>query len=268
LLGDKAAPDATIGAPPIVGRVLRGWDDFYLAAEAVERLLVDGRLPLVRRIVHSVRFCNLLEQCKLKRVEVGQLGKLIEAMEQLASADAGYLFQEREPPTKRSSRLFRRLGAHFVRCFPGGHPTRSLADQWRLMKLSGQLARGPSRMPELHPQFPAATLDQLERPLGPLNGELLQPLNRFFQTHAMSKRYALTQSSGALVDSVRRLAFACPMALWLLRWLAAEREQAAEDMVHIVVALERGLALPALNSAARYLAQSGQLERLIAWYSR
>ena len=33
-------------------------------------------------------------------------------------------------------------------------------------------------------------------------------------------------------------------------------------------ALERGIAIPALNSASRYLADSGQLERLVAWYSR
>jgi hypothetical protein len=39
-------------------------------------------------------------------------------------------------------------------------------------------------------------------------------------------------------------------------------------MVQIVVALERGIVLPALNQATRYLAQSGDLERLIAWYAR
>jgi hypothetical protein len=39
-------------------------------------------------------------------------------------------------------------------------------------------------------------------------------------------------------------------------------------MVQIVVAMERGLALPALNRAAGYLAESGQLERMIVWYGR
>lgn len=58
------------------------------------------------------------------------------------------------------------------------------------------------------------------------------------------------------------------MALWMLRWLAVERDPTAEDMVQIVVALERGYALPALNSAAGYLAESSELERLIAWYGR
>jgi lysine-N-methylase len=267
LLGDEGVSEA-VAAPPIVGRTRRSWDDFYRITEAIERILVDERLPLVRRLVHGVRFCNLLEQCKLKRVAPEALPELIEALEQLACSDAGHLFQDRKPPAKRTSRLFRRLGAHFIRCVPGGKPTRTLGDQWRVMRLSGQFARGASMLPELHPRFPTIALEQLERPLGPLGSEVLQPLNRFYQAHAVSKRYALGAPSGSLVDSVRRLTFAFPMALWMLRWLAAEREPSADDMAQIVVALERAIVLPALNGATRYLAASGELERLIAWYGR
>ena len=98
--------------------------------------------------------------------------------------------------------------------------------------------------PELHPQFRSIELDRLERPLGPLTAEVLHPLDRFFESHAISKRYALAQPTKSLVASARRLAFAFPMSLWMLRWLAADREPVADDMVQIVVALERGLELP------------------------
>ena len=68
MLGDEVSSNVAAASPPIVGRTQRSWDDFYHVVEAVERILLDERLPLVRRLVHSVRFCNLLEQCKLKRV--------------------------------------------------------------------------------------------------------------------------------------------------------------------------------------------------------
>ncbi len=123
-------------------------------------------------------------------------------------------------------------------------------------------------LPELHPRFPVINLERLERPLGPLSADVLQPLNRFYEAHAVSKRYALAKPGGSFVDSVRRLAFAFPMSLWMLRWVADDRAPVEEDMVQIVVALERGIALPALSGASRFLAESGQLERLIAWYSR
>jgi hypothetical protein len=267
LLGDVAARDAG-AAPPIVGRTRRSWDDFHRVAESIERMLTDERLPLVRRLVHGVRFCNLLAQCKLKRVRPEAFSELVAATKLLACADIGHLFQNREPPSKRTGRLFRRLGAHFIRCCPGGRPMRTLRDQWRVMRLSGRLARGANVLPELHPRFPAIALDTLERPLGPLANDVLRPIDRFFVAHAASKRYSLAQPACSLVDSFWRLALAFPMSLWILRWLAADREPVAEDMVQIVVALERGIKLPALYRASRYMAESGQLERLIAWYGR
>ncbi len=268
LLGDNSARGTTAAAPPILRRTTRSWDDFYRVVDALQRFLVDSQMPLVRRLVHCLRFCNLLEQCKWKRVGTEALPELIDVLEQAACRDVGHLFQDRQPPSRSTARLFRRLGAHFIRCFPGGRPTRTLSDHWRVLRLSGRLARTTSLLPELHPRFPAVKMDQLERPLGPLTGDVLQPLSRFYESHAVSKRYVLGQPTCSLVDSVRQLTFAFPMSLWMLRWLAVEREPVAEDMVQIVVALERGVMLPALNRAARFMAESGQLERLIAWYSR
>src|SRR4029079_11716537 len=169
------------------------------------------------------------------------LDELIEALAQLACTDAGHLFEDRKPPQKRAGKLFRRLSAHFIRCMPGGEPQRTLGDQWRALRLSSKLAGGPSMLPEVHPRFPTISLEKLERPLGPLGAELLAPLNRFYEAHAISKRYALSPPGGSLVDSVRRLAFAFPMSLWMLRWLTEGREPTTDDMVQIVVALERGL---------------------------
>jgi lysine-N-methylase len=268
LLGDNFERRATATAPPILRRTKRNWNDFYRLVEALQRLLVDSRLPLVRRLVHALRFCTLLEQCKLSRIETESIAELTRLLEQAASHDVGKLFQDRQPLAPSTARLFRRLGAHFIRCFPGGRPSRTIFDHWRVLRLSGRLARTTTLFPELHPQFPAVEVDRLERPLGPLAADVLQPLSRFYESHAVSKRYILAQPTRPVVDSVRRLVFAFPMALWMLRWLAVDREPVAEDMAQIVVALERGFVLPALNRAAGFMAESGQLERLLAWYSR
>jgi lysine-N-methylase len=268
LIGDASERGATGSAPPIVRRTRRGWDDFHRAAGAIERMLTDRQLPLVRRLVHCLRFARLLEECKWKRVGPDAVAELVGVLEQAAREGASQWFTERQPPSKRTSRLFRRLGAHFIRCFPGGRPTRTLADQWQAFRQGGRLARGASPLPAVHPRFPGIKLDDLERPLGALRGDVLTPLDRLFETHAASKRYALALPRHSLVDNLRRLALAFPMALWMLRWLAAGRETEAEDMVQIVVAVERGLALPALARASGFLAASGELERLIAWYAR
>jgi len=126
LVGDHFARDATAVVPPILPRTKRSWSDFHHLAEALERLLVDGRFPLVRRLVHCLRFCTLVDQCKWKRIGSEKIAELAELLERGAGEDVGPLFQDRQPPSPSTSRLFRRLGAHFIRCFPGGRPTRTM----------------------------------------------------------------------------------------------------------------------------------------------
>lgn len=255
-------------APAVVKRVQRGWNDFECVAMALERCLTDDRLPLVRRIVKCVRFCNLIEQCRWKRLAPESVIEVVRAANELSEHELGELFRDRVAPAKRAGRLFRRLGAHFVRCFPGGTPTRTLRDHWHAMRASGRLANAHTFPADLHPRFAAVAAEQLERSLGPLGNDVLMPLEQFFVAHAVSRRYALSQPTSSLVDSARRLMFMHPMAMWLLRWLAVDRAPTAEDMVEIVVALERGMPMNGLDRAVRWLADCGELEGLAAWYAR
>jgi lysine-N-methylase len=269
LLGDAAEKiSAPAVPPPLVGRVARTWDNFHRVAGSFERLLTDARLPLVRRVAHAVRLSTLLAQLNWSRVELDELTELLQVLEQSAIREAGEFFTDRRPPAPRTAKLFRRLGAHFIRCYPGGQPTRSMLDHWRVFRASGKLARATTAAPQLHANFPAISIDQLDRPLGPLAPDVLAPLAAFFESHAVSKRYTLAHPNRALLESVRTLAFAFPMALWMLRWLAPDRPPTVNDTAQIVVALERGLELAALPRAVSFFAESCELERLIAWHGR
>ncbi|MHC4405438.1 MAG: YkgJ family cysteine cluster protein, partial [Planctomycetota bacterium] len=62
--------------PPIAGRHQRPWNDVLRAAEAIERLMLDERYPIVRRVAHGLAFCDLLEKCRLDRLEGPQLAEL------------------------------------------------------------------------------------------------------------------------------------------------------------------------------------------------
>jgi lysine-N-methylase len=268
LFADRLADSDVPTAPPIVRRIDRGWSEFQLLADTLERLVLDPRYPLVRRVIHGLRYCALLNECKWKAIRTEAVADLATVLEESAPDDVGALFQDRQPPSRSTARLFRRLGAHFIRCVPGGRPTVTWRDHWRVFRLSGQLARSRTIVPDLHPLFPATQVERLERPLGPLGDDILRSLDRFFAAQIASRRFVINSRRNSLVQSYRSLAFTLPMAFWMLRWLSAERPATPDDMVQIVVALDRGLALPALTSAADYLAESSQLEKLIAWYGR
>lgn len=257
-----------VAVPPVVPRARQQWSEFECVSAALQRYLTDERLPLVRRVVRSVRFCNLVEQCRWRRIKPESVAGVVQAAEELSEHELGELFRDRVAPGKRAAQILRRVGAHFIRCFPGGRPTRTLRDHWHVMRAGGRLAKGPMTPADLHPRFAATETERLERPLGPLSNSVLRPLERFFVAHAVSRRYALAQPTTALVDSARRLALMYPMGMWMLRWLAVDREPTTEDVVGIVVALERGMTLAGLIRAVRWFADSGELERLAAWYAR
>ena len=97
---------------------------------------------------------------------------------------------------------------------------------------------------------------------------MTHPLERFFETHTISKQYAVIAHKRSLVASFRALVLTYPMALWLLRLAIGQRQPTAADAVDIVVALERGQGMSALYRAASTMANTRQLERLVAWYAR
>jgi hypothetical protein len=164
--------------------------------------------------------------------------------------------------------MFRQAAVHYIRSHPGFRTAGGWLERFRLLRISFQFVRGKGEVPLLLPEFPRTKFNELERPLGPLPDDVARPLNRYFETHSMSKQYAVVGTGRSLVDSFRLLAFLHPMAMWLLRLAVGDRKPAQDDMVNIVAALERGHGLAALSRGTTAMADTEQLERLIAWYAR
>jgi len=255
--------------PPTVARgARRSWQEFLAATDAIMRLSTDDRLPLVRRLVHGLRFCTLLEECKLASVDEASFGELIILLEGAATEGASEFFRQRKPATAATTLLFRQLAVHYIRTHPSFPVCNRWRDRWRLMWLSAKFARGKGEVPAIHPEFPRTTFERLERPLGPLSADVTLPLHRFFETHLNSNAYALVGHRRSLVTSYRALVLAYPLALWLLRLAVGDREPLETDVIDMVVALERGQGTAALARCASTMSSTQQLERLVAWYAR
>lgn len=256
--------------PPAIARgARRSWHDFLATAEVLERLTTDERLPLVRRLLHGLRFCTLLRECNISRVKERSWDELLHSFEELAVENSGEFFRDqRRPPSRGTKVVLRQIGAHFIRSYPGFTFTGSWYESLRILFMSTKFARGKGAVPLVHPEFPPTTFEDLERPLGALDHEVIYPLNRLFETQASSKYYAIVGHNRSLVESFRSLVFLYPIGLWLLRLAIGEREPKASDVVNIVVALERGQGLAGLSRGATALASSQQLERAIVWYAR
>ena len=266
--------DKAVRAPAITRRYRSTWTEALTVARAIERLMTDDRYPLVRRLVHGVRFCALLEQCKLKRLEETQLPELMEILEDGCRQEAGELFRDRQAPRGATATLFRQSAAEYLRLHSGYRVTDSWRERWRLARAAIAMARGRGTAPEIHAALPTVTFEALEQPLGHLSPEVQQPFVRLYEANASSLQYAIAARPGwSMVESFRALALAYPIALWILRWCTHDRSPTHEDAIELVTIMDRGQGHEPLSGSQHrrrvsMIARSGELERMIVWYAR
>lgn len=265
--------EETSPPPVIVGRHRRSWDDWLGVAKWIERLLTDTTYPLVRRVVHGLRFCALLEQSQLRTFAGGRLAELGALLHE-NSTDVGDLFLERTAPSAAVSTLFRQTAAEYLRLHPALVVRDSWRERWRMARAAVAFARGRGAVPRFHPSLPDTTFPALENSLGHLPEAVQRPFTRFFETHAMSLQYALVSRPGwSLVENYRALALSLPVGLWLLRYVCTDRSPTVTDAIDIVTIMDRGQGYAPLISANHrsriaVFARLQAIEQLAAWYAR
>jgi Fe-S-cluster containining protein len=274
LVRQHGLTDEPVAPPPLKPGESRDWPTARRLLEALQRLLVDDRFPPVRRIVHALIFCRLLEQAKTRSLDDRQLADLFAVLEQSAPDEVGELFSQRQPPGHSAGMLFRQTAAEYVRLHPRYHTRPSWRTRVQLAWAAWSFVRGKGKLPKLHPAFPDTTFEQLEQPLGRLDPALYLPFSRLIETTAHSWNYAISnRGSWSIVESMRMLALSYPVGLWLLRWAAAGREPAVADVLDIVTALDRGQGYAPLAGGKQrrrlqLLSSLDALEGLVAWYGR
>jgi lysine-N-methylase len=262
--------------PPISRGISRDWRDTRRAAGALERLMTDRRFPLVRRWIHGLQFCQLIADCrgrKLRSLKGPEFAELMSIFEAAALEGAGRWFSERTAPAKWAAALFRQAGGEYLRPHPRSAAQPNWRERLRLGRAAWTLARGKGKLPQLVAGFRAETFEDLEAPLGALSPDVLTPLDAYFETLIASWRYAALGYRGwSLVDGYRAAALSFAVALWLFRWASGDRRQ-SDEIIPIIGCLDRSQGYAPLVGArhrrrVNTLAQDGQLQRLVAWYAR
>lgn len=265
-------PTGLAAPPPIIVRHRRDWRDMLRVTDTLERLLLDARYPMVRRVVHGLQVCNVLESCRLKKLDSARLAELLDMLQAAAAEQSSAYFQERSAPGRRPSMVFRSIALDYLRLHPRLLAAASWKARWKLMKTVSAVSWGLRRIPRLGPEFPAVSPESLERPLGRLSPAVLQPLIEYFEASAASKQYSLLgRAHWPIVESFRALAVTYAVALWMVRFWCPDREPQVEDMIAVIEAIDRGQAFVMTAGAAhrwRIDHVAHDLPRLIAWYAR
>jgi hypothetical protein len=264
----------SIPAPLFKSGEARDWKVVRSVLDAVAGMLRDERYPPVRRLVHALQFARHLELAKTKSLNDQQIASLVSTLADLSPEESKPLFETRQEPKSYAKVMFRLMAVDCARLHPECRHRSQWSARFQLIKTTWKAFRGSGGTPDFDKIFPNTQLEELEKPLVSVRLDVYQPLERFIETTSASYLYAIAnRRDWSVVESIRGLAILFPVGLWLLRWLTHGREANFQDMVNIVVALDRSQGFhPHAGALHRWrlytLSVHSELERLVIWYAR
>jgi lysine-N-methylase len=264
-------PDGSLTAPPrLDGRLRLDWPDTLRIVDALVQLLRNRRDPVERRLRKCLTFVGQMRTARLERVRGKALGELIQILHGVADAETPANPMMVPAPGWVGRLLFRQAAALYTRKDFG--PNRGLAARGRLalMRAAWTFARGRGPVPRMHRGLPETTFEQAEVPRGPLPQPAEEVLERYYTLKVGSLQFCAFGIP--LWEAFESLAVTLPVVLWVARLFRdVPREQAVTTALTVVddhVGFNRVLASVRQRLSFRILARSGELARLIAWYSR
>jgi lysine-N-methylase len=271
-LREGVAPPRT-EPPRLQGRQRVDWPDLLRFVEAFTKLVRNPADRIERRLRKCLALANLCRQATFDVVTGPRLSEFLDLMsgglEKEVPADPAALAR----PGWTGRLLFRQALALYTRQDRGPNRGPASFGRLRLFRAAWRYARGRGEVPRLHARSPQTTFERAEQPAGPLPPEAEALLERYYLIKVGSLQFCgVTNFHMPVWEGLESLLLTFPILMWLRRGLS-----------HLppVPALTRALSIvddnfgyhPVLGStrlrwALRLLTRSGELERLIAWYSR
>jgi len=267
-------PDGSLVPPPRLQTGQRVvWPDLLRILQSLLKLLRNERDPMELRLRKCLALGALLRKAKLDSFAGSHLGELLNilqgAVDQETPADPRSLPR----PGWVGRILFRQAAAIYTRKDHG--PNRGLASRGRLALLwaAWRFTRGSGPIPRMHKGLPEATFAEVEMPRGPLPPEAEQVLERYYTMKVGSLQFCGPASFGmAFWEGFEYLALTYPIVMWVARmYKDGSRVEAIQNALSIVddhFGFNRVLASFRQRLSFAILSGTGQLERLIAWYSQ
>jgi lysine-N-methylase len=272
--GLTAKPDGSLTRPPALqGRQRVDWADLLRLVDVLLEVLGNRRDPLELRLRKCLGLREELARAELEHIQGNRLSELLALLRATVDSETPANLMMVPSPRWVGRMLFRQAVALFTRKDHG--PNRGLAGQGRLALLRAAwcFSRGRGPIPRMHKGLPETTFEDIETPRGPLPLEAERILERYYLTKVGSLQFCGPASFGlSLWDGFEMLALTYPMFLWVARmYHDLSRPDAIEKAMTIVddhLGFNKVLATFRQRLSFYILARSGELTRLIAWYSR
>jgi lysine-N-methylase len=268
-------PDGSLTPPPPLQAGQRvDWPEIQRCVEALLALLHNRRDPLERRLRKCLALASEMRRARLDNIKGAQLGELLDLLRVAVDGDTPANLMTVSPPGWVGRLLFRQSVALFTRKDHG--PNQGMAirsGRLALLKAAWGFLRASGPVPRMHRGIPETTFEAVEQPRGPLAMDAEEILERYYHVKVGSLQFCGPTSFGyAFWEGFEALALTLPVILWVARTYSdrsqAEAVMQALSIVDDHVGFNRVLSRARQRLSFRILARTGELSRLIAWYSR
>jgi lysine-N-methylase len=249
------------------------WDDLERLTDALLTIVRQARDPVERRLRKCLALARLCRQARFDAIQGGRLKEFLQLVTASLDSDVPSDPATVPPPSWIGRVLFRQALAIYTRKDQGRNRGLSRRGRLALLAAAAQFTWGRGPVPKLHALLPDATFEQAETPAGPLPAEAEQVLERYYSVKIESMQFCgPTYFHVGFWEGVEALALTYPVTMWLrrvFRYLPADAAvQQALNIADDHYGFNRVLGTLRQRLAFRILTRRGELDRLIAWYSR
>jgi lysine-N-methylase len=272
MLGEKGE----LTPPPrLRGRQQLEWKDLLCILDALTEILQDEEDPFPRRMLRALELVKLCRQATFEKITGARLREFLELVVPAMSAETPEDLTTIPRPGWVGRVLFRSLLSVYLRKDQGtrtGIKSRGrLALMWGLWRMAR--GRGRGMLPQLQAGLPRKTFNEMEEPLGPLPQEVEATLERYYTIKLEALQFCGPSFFHYPVwKGFEMLALTLPMILWLARGYREQGIAAAVNKAITVIDENYGyapqLAGMRIRTSLGMLRFKGEIERLVAWYSR
>jgi lysine-N-methylase len=174
--------------------------------------------------------------------------------------------------------LFRQMAAQYSRKDSFADGERGWRQRWKLMRAAYRFLKGTGLTPVLHEEFSAVPFADLDSTRGRWPAGVDELFTRYFRVKLQGLHFCgRGYFNVPIAEGFQSLVLMLPVVLWLARWLALS----AERMELQTADVARALAIAdhhhgydpifehsGSRGRVRWLAKTGEIGSLVAWYSR
>jgi lysine-N-methylase len=270
---DDPAKLTQLRSPRLQGRQSVDWSDIARFNFAVLGIIRNRSDRMERRLRKCLAFADLCRQSRFDQITGKRLGEFLSILVGSLDGEVPSEPSTVSPPNWVGRILFRQAAALFTRKDHG--PDRGVVRYGRaaLITAAWRFAMGKGPVPRMHNRMPETTFEQIESTPVHLSPAAEETLERYYTVKVESYQFfGPTNFNLGFWEGLEMLALTFPLVLWVTRAMAQDPPEEAVMRALTFIddhfGYNRVLRTARQRVSFQLLARSGELKKLIAWYSR